>query len=106
MSPTECGVSVCECVDRDASTMRRPRPELGCCAKEGEKEWRGLRTESMYSSVTLSLQRAVSCYCIYATIIYSTYVSASVRKHFTIRKQYNFIMREDDITVTYILPLL
>jgi len=38
MSPTECGVYVCECVDRNASTMRRPRPELGRGAKEGEKK--------------------------------------------------------------------
>ena len=28
-SPTECGVSEC---DREASTMRRPWPPMGCCA--------------------------------------------------------------------------
>jgi hypothetical protein len=34
-SPTKCGVSVC---DLETSTLRRSRPERGCCAKH--KEWR------------------------------------------------------------------
>jgi hypothetical protein len=103
------GVCVCVCV---CVLIVMPRrwgdlgPSSAIAPKKAKKNGVRYELNLVYSSVTLSLQMAVSCYRIKATTIYSLYVSASARKYFTRRTQYNFIMWEDDITVTYILPLL